>query len=226
MICALAENGIDHGCAELDRQKIVVFQQSDRARTKIEGIKRYGGGRFILEVISIEESLPSLIDDGEEYLPSHISASLVLDYLKHPDLSEDLARLCARLKIPVVASGKKHRFDMAFTPPICCALPRQSCLGYYGERFGAPEMLVKTDKSRILSVEVLRGSPCGATWDAVERIRGLPIDEALVRIGLETQFFCSADPSGWDPLYGKSPVHFAGHIHKAALEKAIDRGGR
>jgi hypothetical protein len=39
---------------------------------------------------------------------------------------------------------------------------------------------------------------------------------------LEVQFFCSADPANWDPIYGKSPVHFAGHIHDAALKKAID----
>jgi len=43
-----------------------------------------------------------------------------------------------------------------------------------------------------------------------------------VRIGLEVQFFCSADPAGWDPIYGKSPVHFAGNVHAKALEKAIE----
>jgi len=40
-------------------------------------------------------------------------------------------------------------------------------------------------------------------------------------MGLEVQFFCSADPAGWDPIYGKSPVHFAGNVHAKALEKAI-----
>lgn len=50
---------------------------------------------------------------------------------------------------------------------------------------------------------------------------GLTVDEALVRIGLETQFFCTADPAGWDPMYGKSPVHFAGELHKSALARAL-----
>ena len=50
---------------------------------------------------------------------------------------------------------------------------------------------------------------------------GLPVEEAAVRIGLEVQFFCSADPAGWDPIHGKSPVHFAGNVHAKALEKAI-----
>ena len=73
----------------------------------------------------------------------------------------------------------------------------------------------------VKSIEVFRGAPCGATWQAATRILGMPIDEAIVRIGLEVQYFCSADPAGWDPIYGKSPVHFAGNIHSAALERAV-----
>ncbi len=90
--------------------------------------------------------------------------------------------------------------------------------------FGAPEYSVKTDKSnRIISVGVLRGAPCGATWDAAEKIVGLFADEAVVRIGLETQFFCTANPAGWDPINGKSPVHFAGDVHSLALKRGIEK---
>ena len=76
-------------------------------------------------------------------------------------------------------------------------------------------------QGRIASVTVTRGAPCGATWEAARNIIGLPVEEAAVRIGLEVQFFCSADPAGWDPIHGKSPVHFAGNVHAKALEKAI-----
>ncbi len=73
----------------------------------------------------------------------------------------------------------------------------------------------------ISSVRVLRGAPCGATWEAAERMKGLDPEKAIVRIGLDTQFYCTADPAGWDPIYGKSPVHFAGNIHSQALKKAL-----
>jgi hypothetical protein len=65
------------------------------------------------------------------------------------------------------------------------------------------------------------GAPCGATWEAAERIVHLPAQEAIVRIGLAVQYFCSADPAGWDPIHGKSPVHFAGNVHAAALKRAV-----
>ncbi len=82
---------------------------------------------------------------------------------------------------------------------------------------------METTNGKIDRIQVYRGAPCGATWDAAKRVEGLPVEEAEVRIGLETQYFCAADPSGWDPIYGKSPVHFAGDVHIAALKKALQK---
>ncbi len=76
---------------------------------------------------------------------------------------------------------------------------------------------------RIASITVLQGAPCGATWEAASAIINLPVEDALVRIGLDVQFFCTADPAGWDPVHGKSPVHLAGKIHQKALAAALQR---
>jgi len=100
-----------------DKQKILVFQQNNSAETKIAGIETYGEGRFAVQVISIDEVLPPVLDDASEFLPSSLDADLVLDFLKHPDLSEDLAQLCRRQNIPVIASGKKIRGRHVLTPP-------------------------------------------------------------------------------------------------------------
>jgi hypothetical protein len=98
-------------------QRILVFQQNGSGESKIQGIRKHGKEIFIIETISIDESLPPILDDTSEYLPSHIEADLVLDFLKHPDLSQDLANACAKEKIPVVASGKKMRGKGIFAPP-------------------------------------------------------------------------------------------------------------
>ena len=55
------------------------------------------------------------------------------------------------------------------------------------------------------------------------RILNLGLDQALVRIGLDVQYFCTADPAGWDPVHGQSPVHLAGKIHQKALAAALLR---
>ncbi len=204
-------------------QKILVFQQNGSGESKIEGIRRFGGDSFLLEVVSIDEALPPIIDDADEYLPKELDADLVLDYLTHPDLSMELGMICSRLNIPLVARGKKHRIKGVHTPITCCALSERLQLGCYGERFGAPEFTIRVADGKIAGISVLRGAPCGATWDAAARVVGMTIEEAPIRLGLETQFFCTANPAGWDPIYGKSPVHFAADLHLAAFEKALEQ---
>jgi len=98
-------------------QRILVFQQNHSGESKIEGVLRYGDDRYQIEKVNIDQVLPPLIDDSSEYLPESIEADLVLDFLKHPDLSHDLAALCRRQNIPLVASGKKIQGGGIFTPP-------------------------------------------------------------------------------------------------------------
>ena len=84
-----------------------------------------------------------------------------------------------------------------------------------------PEFIVNVAKGKISGIQVVRGAPCGATWDAARRVINLSVEEAVIRVGLEVQYFCVADPSSWDPISGKSPVHLAGEFHKAGLQRAL-----
>ena len=98
-------------------QKILVFQQNGTGESKIAGIRKYGENRIVLEIITIDDPLPPLVEDTSEYLPPKIRADLVLDFFKHPDLSHDLAALCRDLGIPLIASGKKLEIKGVYTPP-------------------------------------------------------------------------------------------------------------
>ncbi|MFP4476895.1 MAG: DUF166 family (seleno)protein DfsP [Desulfatibacillaceae bacterium] len=204
-------------------QKILIFQQNESGLCKMEGIERFGGGQFEIEFFNIEEPLPELLDDTSPYLPETIDADLVLDYLNHPDLSHDLAVLCRDQGVPVVASGKKTSHKGAVCPPTCCGLPRNESLGAYGRHFGAPEFEVDLEDGKVQEIRVVRGAPCGATWDAAGRVAGEDVDRAARRMGLDVQYFCHANPAGWDPIHGKSPVHFAGKVHDKALARAIEK---
>ena len=203
--------------------KVLVFQQNGRGESKVKGIRQYGGESFDISLITVEQALPPVVDDSSEYLPDAIEADLVLDFLTHPDLSHDLAVLCRRQGIPIVASGKKTTVENTHTPPVCCALARHAELGSYSQCFGAPEFDVILNAENIETVSVRRGAPCGATWEAAARMKGYSIEEAPVRMGLDTQFYCTADPSNWDPIWGKSPVHLAADLHSAALKAAIKK---
>jgi hypothetical protein len=88
--------------------KIVVFEENGSGEKKIQGITRHGTGLDIVKIYNIEEALSEVVDDPETFIPEDFHADLVLDFLKHPDLSEYLTQVCKEKKIPVVASGKKH----------------------------------------------------------------------------------------------------------------------
>jgi hypothetical protein len=121
----------------------------------------------------------------------------------------------------LIASGKTHDDAWSHTPPVCCALPKSAACGRYGNLFGYPEYSVRLKDGKIEDIQVVRGAPCGATWKTLGELIGMEAHEAAIALGLKTQFYCTANPAGWDPIGGKSPVHLAGDVHCAALKLAL-----
>ncbi len=99
-------------------QRIVVFQQRGSGENKIRGLWKYAPAGISLDVQSIDEPLPPVLDQTDGILPDDWDADLVLDYLPHPDLSRDLILRCVQRGIAVVASGKKFQVKGAWTPPV------------------------------------------------------------------------------------------------------------
>ena len=98
-------------------QNIIVFQQNNSGESKIQGIRKYGGKKFKITTISIDSQLPEVIDNTKAILPQNIQGDLALDFIKHPDISLDLAMMCRERGIPVGASGKKMKISGVITPP-------------------------------------------------------------------------------------------------------------
>lgn len=200
--------------------KIIVFEQKKSAELKIAGVREHGRDVEFVDIVSIDQFLPDFIDEPEEFISDDFDCDLVLNYLKHPDLSHCLVEICEKKGIPVVTPAGKGG---GFTPFTCCGLGKNDRLGAYGSLFGLPEYRVSLKGDVISDIVVVRGAPCGATWDGLENIIGCTVKEALSKLPRQVQYFCSADPSGFDPVSGKSPVHYAGYVHIAALKKAIDQ---
>lgn len=99
------------------RQRLTVFQQDGSGERKIAGVLQHAGDIISLDVISIDGLLPPLIEDSSGYLPVTLDTDLVLDFLKHKDLSLDLAALCDRYQIPIISSGSKIANKWVLTPP-------------------------------------------------------------------------------------------------------------
>jgi len=205
-------------------QRVAVFQRDRLGAGKVQAIQERAP-EIELKVADVTGPFPPIIDEPEAHFPPESDeliawADLVLDHLYHPDLTGYLLERAEAAGKVVVASGRK--LIRGLTPTTCCTLGRMEKLGRYGECFGAPEFSVTLDdEGKIASVEVGRGAPCGATWDAAKDIVGLSPEEALPRIGLATQFHCfaKANPN----VFLNNPLHVAGDVHIAALKKALGR---
>jgi hypothetical protein len=212
-------------------QRIVVFQQQGSGEEKIRAVREHGQDLEIAAVVDIDDPLPAVLDEPEAILPdpdtlAALAPDLVLDHLRHPDLTHALALLCREAGLPVIASGRRVPVEGLIAPPTCCGLAEAACPGPYGAQFGLPAYEVTLDDAgHLAEVHVTRGAPCGATWDATPSLRGLSPAEAVQKVGLASQLHCKADPSNWDPIHGKSPVHFAGRVHARALRRALERLG-
>lgn len=97
------------------KQRVLVFQENGGGESKITGIRQHGADIIRLETVDFTDPLPPVIDDSSPYLPDIVDTDLVLDYIRHPDLSADLAARCATAGIPIVAPGRN--WPKAFTPP-------------------------------------------------------------------------------------------------------------
>ncbi len=202
-------------------QRIMVIQRGNAAQSKVDWIRKQARDIIITKVLTLKSDLPEVIDDPSGYLPAVIEAELLLDYTRHIDLTIELVRRCHEKGCVVVASGSKARRHGLFAPATCCSLSLHPDLGAYGRQFGAPDIEVTVEENRIASVSVLRGSPCGSTWQAAKKLIGMPAGQAPEKFGLCVQMLCGAKPSGWDPIHAGSPVHTAGRIHAQALSKAL-----
>jgi hypothetical protein len=192
--------------------KVAVFQRGKRAQHIIEGLKKFGD--LEVEVFSVTENLPQIIEEPENYIQRNIDADLIVDHLHHGDLTDFLVEVANEKDIPIVVPYK--RVKGALTPPTCCSLNLK------GFKFGYPKFKVEIEGDTISDIEVLKGAPCGATWLAAEKIKGLKIDEAVTRIALEVQYICKGS-GGYNILGKKAPLHVAGHVHQKALKKATGR---
>ncbi len=203
-------------------QKVLVFQRDNMGAGKVAAISQLSVD-IELKVVDVVPEMAPIIDYPERFFPDDIDellawADLVLDHLYHPDLTGYLLDRAEEAGKLVVASGRK--VTRGLSPTTCCTLGKVAGLGTYGELFGAPKFKVEMGEGDTLKrVEVVRGAPCAATWVAAKAVEGLRAEDAVTKIGLETQFNCfaKANPN----VFLENPLHVAGKIHSAALEKAI-----
>jgi len=214
-----------------------VFKRGKYGERLIETIKNHTD----FQVISVDVPviMPGFIEDPEEFVrdlhldPKIFEADLLILYIFHPDITPEIVRLAGEhgVKAAIIPGGMARagsigelekiasRYGIHIeVDEICCTLEKCGVpvVDQFADKLGKPELEVTTKDGRIASVNVLRGSPCGATWHSAEGLIGKTVAEAPSLAGLLCQQYpCRAvrgTPGG---------IHTSGDLHKDALERAL-----
>lgn len=110
-----------------------------------------------------------------------------------------------------------------------CVFPRPFCtfssassepLRKMLEVIGTPRFRIHIEEDKIAHVEVLRSSPCGASFFVAEKLVGTPVEEAARRASLLHSGFCLASRT-IDRVVGDSLLHVSSHLTMKIVEETI-----
>lgn len=195
--------------------KVIVFQRKGYANHIIEGLKKHSN--IEVESFTVDDNLPEIIDDPQDFIDADFEADLIFDHLHQRDLTEYLVKIAKKKDVPIIVPGTNVKG--ALNPRICCSLILSDKIKGF-EKFGYPVFEVCEKDGRIEDIKVIKGAPCGATWTAAEKVKGMKTEDALSRIALEVQFLCQASVGFDVGKSKKAPLHLAGEVHTKALKSA------
>lgn len=113
--------------------------------------------------------------------------------------------------------------DIVFPRTFCTLAPTgDPAIDEFARVFGSPHLMLETEDGAVISVEVLRGAPCGSTLYMAERLPGTRIEEAGSRAGTLVQIYPCLASRRVDRHFGDAPIHVAGHIAQKAVERAME----
>lgn len=196
-------------------------------------------------MIALPSRLPPVIDDPDAVLPVSLPAADLLVSLHETagaaDLIPDIAGRCnARAVLaavddraacpPGLENQVRKRLDRmgiasVFARPLCGfdGGPHPLHEGF-AEHFGRPKVRVRSAGGRVLSVEVLRDSPCGSTRFAASVLPGTRLAESADAGALRHHHHPCLASMEIDPDLRDTLMHMSGYILRDAIRSGLKEG--
>jgi hypothetical protein len=204
-----------------------------------------------VDAYQVPRSLPPMLDDPGEYLPSELGAGDVIIAINiHPEILLEIPAmvgggstraLIAPIEDPnwikpglqrqVTQACADSGMESAFPKPFCSLEPVTPALTEFCEQLGVgkPRFRIALEGGEVAAVEVVRGSPCGVTDFVAEELVGLPGDDSLhEKAGQFHHTHPCLASMNLDPSTGETIMHASLYLMweavKAALQEAREGG--
>ncbi|KZX15157.1 hypothetical protein MBCUT_16970 [Methanobrevibacter cuticularis] len=189
---------------------------------------------FMTELIEIESPSGIFIDDIDldKKLEKRLSEfDLIITYIKQVDMTLELVeKLHAKVSWIIIGiwrgKGLKNqllKYGNVSVPDTMCELENNNNPVYneFSSKFGKPEIKINCQGERIADIEVLRGSPCGATKFIADELIGKDVKDSPIDAGLKVQHYpCKGHKLR---LFSDEESHkqVASQLHHDAVKKAL-----
>lgn len=224
--------------------KIYALIGGDYGRRIIEKLVTYGYAPWIFGVHEFTQKLPSFIESPRKYLPKNVpQCTVILSIGIHPDISSILPIIAKKANAKAVIApvsdpdwvpyGLQKQIEEELEKiGVASAFPRPFCsleevgnpwIDTCAKHFGRPALRIKLSEKgdRISRIDVLRGAPCGSTWYVAEKLKGIPVDGAAEKAGIELHTYPCLASMKMDYLLKDALLHISAYNVKNAVKDAI-----
>jgi hypothetical protein len=202
-----------------------------------------------VDAYQVPRSLPPVLDDAAEYLPSELGAGDVIIAINiHPEMLLEIPEMVGggsvrALIVPienpnwakpglqrqVTQSCARNDMESAFPKPFCALEPQTPAVTEFCEQFkvGLPTFKLRIAEGKMAAVEVVRGSPCGLTDFVAQQLVGLPADDSLPEKAgqLHHGYPCLASMN-LDPATGETIMHASLYMMRDRVREALEEARR
>lgn len=193
---------------------------------------------FDCDYIEIDQPESMFADDveiPEDTIEKLENVDLIISYISHPDLVlEMVEKLNEKVGWIIVAAwsgvgfkNQLEQFENVSCPENMCDLELLGDPVYdeFVELYGKPVVELEIVDNKVSKVNVLRSSPCGATYFVSEEMVGVDVDNLPIKAGLKVQHYpCRA--SKLRLFVDECKKEIASNFHRDAFEEAIERHDR
>ena len=224
--------------------RICAAIQGEYGQRIVDNIREHGPQDWEVLVWEAPRFLPVIVDDPEDFLPEDPpQADLVLSLVENRSASElnpDLAIAAGAHAVIAPVDNRAwlprgmmrqigHRLaarsiSSAFPVPFCSleVEPGQHPLiQEFATHFGRPKLGIEVKGDRIARVDILREAPCGSTRLVVQRLIGVPIEDAEEQAGLAHHHHPCLASMTMDDEFEDTLMHRSGLMTKLAVHEPL-----
>lgn len=211
--------------------KIAIVTDGPYGERAYENIKE----EFETEFIELEPPVGAFIDEievPEDALQKLAKANVILTYVIHPDLTLELVKqLHDKVDWIIVGAWRGEGFKQQLTRFGNITAPENMCdleengnpvFDEFVAKFGQPIVRINCQGDKVMDVEVIRGSPCGATDFVAKDVIGRNTEGLASRAGLRIQHYPCRAPKMRLLSDDECKKEMAANMHRDAFEKGLE----